>query len=47
VRVRCWPDGAPAEVVATAHAHGAWIRAGSPEEARAAIDLPGEAKIEM
>lgn len=47
VRVRCWPDGAPAEVVATAHAHGAWIRAGSPEEARAAIDLPGAAKIEM
>ena len=47
VRVRCWPAGAAAEIIATAHAHGAWIRTGAPEAARAAIELPGEAKIEI
>lgn len=47
IRVRSWPDGSPAEVIATAHAHGAWVRAGTPGAAGAAIALPGEAKIEI
>ncbi|HEU4961071.1 MAG TPA: DUF2332 domain-containing protein [Sphingomonas sp.] len=47
VRVRSWPGGAPPEVVATAHAHGTWVRPGAPDTAEAAIALPDAAKIEI
>jgi hypothetical protein len=46
VRVKTWPGGAPAEVVATAHAHAAWVKhGGTGDDADAAIALPPGATL--
>jgi hypothetical protein len=47
VRVKSWPGAGEATVLATAHAHGAWIKYGpAAEEDRVRIDLPESAKVE-
>jgi hypothetical protein len=47
IRVRSWPGDGAAQIVATAHAHAAWINTGPPEERGAGIDLPVAAKISI
>ena len=47
VRVRSWPGDGAAQIVATAHAHAAWINAGPPEPGGTGIDLPVAAKISV
>ncbi|MEO7688623.1 MAG: DUF2332 domain-containing protein [Sphingomonas sp.] len=47
IRVRSWPGDGTAQIVATAHAHAAWINSGPPEEHAAGIDLPPAAKISV
>ncbi len=44
IRVRHWPDGEDWRVVGTSHAHGRWIKPGTPEKA-GGIDLPDSAKL--
>ncbi|MEN2786232.1 DUF2332 domain-containing protein [Sphingomonas qilianensis] len=44
VRVRSWPGDGAWQVLATAHAHAAWVKYGVPE-AGAGIALPAGAKI--
>jgi hypothetical protein len=47
VRVRTWPgDGAPA-IVATAHAHAAWVKGGNGDSVGDGIALPEGAKVEI
>jgi hypothetical protein len=46
VRVKTWPEGAPATIVATAHAHAAWVKDGSPDDGEG-IALPEGAKVEI
>ncbi|THD34777.1 MAG: DUF2332 domain-containing protein [Sphingomonas sp.] len=47
IRVRSWPGG-EWTVLATAHAHGAWIKYGAAAEAdRVNINLPEMAKVEV
>jgi len=46
VRVRTWPGDGEAQIVATAHAHAAWIDAGPPKSAKG-IDLPASARISV
>lgn len=40
VTVRFWPDGGPARTIATAHAHGTWIRGGAPDVTDSSIAVP-------
>jgi len=47
IRVRTWPGDGVAQILATAHAHAAWINTGPPEERGAGIDLPVAAKISV
>ena len=47
VRVRTWHGDGAAQIVATAHAHAAWINAGPPEEGGTGIELPAAAKISI
>jgi hypothetical protein len=48
VRVRSWPGDSEWAVLATAHAHGAWIKYGdSADEDRIRLDLPDSAKVEV
>ena len=47
VRVRTWPGDGAAQIVATAHAHAAWISAGPPKPGGTGIDLPVAAKISI
>jgi hypothetical protein len=44
VEVRTWPDGAPARTIATAHAHGEWIRSGIPDATDSSVAAPTAAK---
>ncbi|GGB27946.1 hypothetical protein GCM10011380_16950 [Sphingomonas metalli] len=44
VRVRCWPGEDAWQVVASAHAHGAWIEPGAPAGAGDWIALPDAAR---
>lgn len=47
VRVKSWPGDGEWSVLATAHAHGAWIKYGAAaEEDRVKIDLPESATVE-
>lgn len=47
IRVRSWPGDGEWTVLATAHAHGAWIKYGEAADAdRVRIDLPDSAKVE-
>ncbi|QKR99040.1 DUF2332 domain-containing protein [Sphingomonas sp. CL5.1] len=46
VRVRSWPGHDGWEVLATAHAHGTWVKNGIFEEDRRPIELPKSAKVE-
>ena len=45
VRVRSWPGDGAWRVLATSHAHGAWIDASPVSGAEAGIDLPDAARI--
>lgn len=45
VRVRSWPGDAQWMQVATAHAHGTWIKSGIDDDDRARFDLPESAKV--
>ncbi|GAA0327795.1 DUF2332 domain-containing protein [Sphingomonas oligophenolica] len=47
VRVRTWPGDGVAQIVATAHAHAAWIKAGPPEPDATGIDLPAGATLSI
>ena len=46
VRVRSWPGHAEWDVLATAHAHGAWVKIGIDDSDRRPYDLPDSAKVE-
>lgn len=46
VRVKSWPGHDGWNVLATAHAHGTWVKNGIFEEDRRPIDLPASAKVE-
>ena len=47
IRVKSWPGDGEWSVLATAHAHGAWIKYGdSAEEDRVRIDLPETARVQ-
>ncbi len=46
VRVRSWPGHADWDVLATAHAHGTWVKMGIDDSDRRAYDLPDSAKVE-
>ncbi|MBS0480388.1 MAG: DUF2332 domain-containing protein [Proteobacteria bacterium] len=48
IRMRSWPGDGEWTVLATAHAHGAWIKYGdAAEEDRIKIDLPESAKVDV
>ena len=47
LRVRTWPTGAPAAIIATTHSHAAWVKAGEPDGGREGITLPESAKTEI
>lgn len=47
IRVRSWPGDGVAQILATAHAHAAWINSGAPEERPPGIDVPAAAKISV
>lgn len=47
VLVRTWPGGAPFEMVATAHAHAAWVRPGPSGSEEPAILLDAGAQIRL
>jgi hypothetical protein len=47
IRARSWPGDGEWQIVATSHAHAAWIDSGLPERDRDAIDLPEAAKISV
>jgi hypothetical protein len=46
VSVRCWPGEVDRQVVATSHAHAAWVQPGNARAA-AGIDLPVGAKVRI
>ncbi|WEK44603.1 MAG: DUF2332 domain-containing protein [Candidatus Sphingomonas colombiensis] len=46
VRVKSWPGHDEWAVLATAHAHGTWVKNGIFDEDRRAFDLPESAKVE-
>ncbi len=46
VRVRSWPGHGEWDVLATAHAHGTWVKMGIEDSDRRAYDLPESAKVE-
>jgi len=46
VRVKSWPGHEEWEVLATAHAHGTWVKNGILDEDRVGYDLPESAKVE-
>jgi hypothetical protein len=46
IRVKSWPGDGQWQVVATAHAHGAWVKNGVEDEDKNRYDLPDSAKIE-
>ena len=47
IRVKSWPGDGKWTILATAHAHGAWIKYGeAAEEDRIRIDLPESAKVQ-
>lgn len=45
VRVKSWPGHGEWQILATAHAHGTWIRNGPPAEGGEEYDLPETAKV--
>jgi hypothetical protein len=45
VRVKSWPGHADWQILATAHAHGTWIRNGAPEEGGEEYGLPETARV--
>jgi hypothetical protein len=45
VSVRCWPGADTREVVATAHAHAAWVRPGAGRAGSDGITLPAGARV--
>jgi hypothetical protein len=47
VSVRCWPDGGPRVVVATAHAHAAWVRPGAERTSEQGILLDAAAEVRL
>ena len=46
VRVKSWPGHDEWDVLATAHAHGTWVRNGILDEDRVGYNLPEPAKVE-
>jgi hypothetical protein len=46
VSLRCWPGGQEREVLATAHAHAAWVRPGATR-GEGGIDLPAGAAVRI
>jgi len=46
VRVRSWPGDGEWQVLATAHAHGTWVKMGIDDSDRRPYDLPDSAKVE-
>ncbi|MFT3977713.1 MAG: DUF2332 family protein [Sphingomonas bacterium] len=46
VRVRSWPGQNAWEILATAHAHGTWVKNGIFEEDRRPLHLPDSARVE-
>ncbi|WP_066808769.1 DUF2332 domain-containing protein [Sphingomonas asaccharolytica] len=46
IRVKSWPGHDQWHVVATAHAHGAWVKNGVEDEDKRRYDLPESAKVE-
>lgn len=47
VRVRSWPGDGEWRILATAHAHGAWVRSGLNEEERRRYALPESARVKL
>jgi hypothetical protein len=47
VRVRSWPGHGDDTVLATAHAHGNWIRVGAPDATETVVASPEAAKIKL
>ena len=47
VSVQTWPDGAPRRVVATAHAHAAWVRPGAQRSREMGIALDAAAEVRL
>ena len=47
VSVRTWPDGGPRDVVATAHAHAAWVRPGAQRSSEQGILLDAAAEVRI
>jgi len=46
VRVRSWPGHGEWQVLATAHAHGTWVKMGIDDSDRRPYELPDSAKVE-
>lgn len=46
IRVKSWPGYGEWQVLATAHAHGAWVKNGVEDKDRRRYDLPESAKVE-
>ena len=47
VSVACWPGDGTRDVIATAHAHGRWVKPGPREVEGGGIALPDAAKVEL
>jgi hypothetical protein len=47
VSLACWPGDGTRDAVATAHAHGAWVKPGAREAEGGGIALPDAAKVEL
>lgn len=47
VSVQTWPDGGPRLVVATAHAHAAWVRPGAQRSQEMGIALDAAAEVRL
>ncbi|HVI97801.1 MAG TPA: DUF2332 family protein [Sphingomonas sp.] len=47
VSVACWPGDGTRDVLATAHAHAAWVKPGPREVEGGRIALPNAAKVEL
>ena len=45
IRVKSWPDYAEWRVLATSHAHGAWVRNGAVDASEPGYSLPDSAKV--
>jgi len=46
IRVKSWPGHDQWQVVATAHAHGAWVKNGVEDKDKRRYDLPESAGVE-